>query len=805
MPEENKAASSTTLSTPNIKFDNIKRLQGASNYLTWKKQTTIMLRFMKLWTVVSSPPDDSKMEDSEWQEKDLAAQAVLLSFVDSEWTDLVTDADNAHGAWKALEDKFDRKNTISVHNLLKTFMNLKYEPSESMFDFLSEYDQTWRRLKDRSANAKAEDEVAIKLKDFTSSEKVKAAFLLIAITDALPNVVDNLQTKTDLDYETLYQHLVDLHSTSASSSALLTHDKKGKGKQQKGKNDKKKDNGVGPNECSYCKKRGNTFTGHTHKDCRRLKADKAGSSSTTPAPSSGNAHVAVNPPAPLDSDSDCGIALVSSSSSSRNRTREVWHLDTCASHHITADMSLLLDPQPYVIGIKVGSGTVMKSSYRGTVRLVVGVDNKDISLSLSNVLYLPEWKESNLVSWSKIAALKKCYLYGEDNRLEVRMKSDNKVIIRASHLGSSSIYSFTASAVHGSAYISTVQFWHEAFGHTTPRVWSNPEMFKDGSVLPKRPESFHCDSCLLYNSTRSVPTSLPAESRSNITEPYDLIHTDLHFPSSTQSLGKATCVMPIVDDYTRYAEVFFLHKKSDASHYLKKFCEKVKNKTGRYPRRVRYDRGGEFINDEWDAYCVETGITQEPTDSYSHESNGVVERYNRTLATMCRPAMADMPKFLWAEAYNWACYVKNRLPHSALDGKSPYELLHNSKPSISHFRPFGSRCYVHIPIEKRGASSKLDPRNKEGRFVGYTGSSSMFRVYIPSERSVKESRQVTFHPSTETTTSVDIPQQINATPLPQPEPTSPQLPEPVQPTSTETPALRMTIDKVVVPTRVRTP
>jgi hypothetical protein len=67
MPKENKTASSTTLSTPNIKFDNIKRLQGASNYLTWKKQTTIMLRFMKLWTVVSSPPDDSKMEDSEWQ------------------------------------------------------------------------------------------------------------------------------------------------------------------------------------------------------------------------------------------------------------------------------------------------------------------------------------------------------------------------------------------------------------------------------------------------------------------------------------------------------------------------------------------------------------------------------------------------------------------------------------------------------------------------------------------------------------------------------------------------------------------
>ena len=113
-------------------------------------------------------------------------------------------------------------------------------------------------------------------------------------------------------------------------------------------------------------------------------------------------------------------------------------------------MSLLLDPKPYVIGIGVGSGTVMKSSHRGTVRLVHGVDGKDVQVSLSNVLYIPEWKESNLISWREICKTKRCYLYGDDDSLEVRLKADNSTILRAALLeGRSKIYSLYASVVLG--------------------------------------------------------------------------------------------------------------------------------------------------------------------------------------------------------------------------------------------------------------------------------------------------------------------------------------------------------------------
>jgi len=118
---------------------------------------------------------------------------------------------------------------------------------------------------------------------------------------------------------------------------------------------------------------------------------------------------------------------------------------------------------------------------------------------------------------------------------------------------------------------------------------------------------------------------------------------------------------------------------------------------------------------------------------------------------MCRPALENLPSSLWSEAFNWAVYLHNCLPHSALNGKSPFELLNNRLPSIKHLRPFGTSCIVHIPKKKRPAGSKLEPRGVDGKLVGYTETPSMFRVYIPSQTKVDTFRQVKFIPSNDQT------------------------------------------------------
>ena len=61
----------------------------------------------------------------------------------------------------------------------------------------------------------------------------------------------------------------------------------------------------------------------------------------------------------------------------------------------------------------------------------------------------------------------------------------------------------------GQAYMFTVQWWHEALGHTSPQTWiSASERYSDGSLIPKRPPHFFCDACALFNSKQLTLTQL---------------------------------------------------------------------------------------------------------------------------------------------------------------------------------------------------------------------------------------------------------------------------------------------------------
>lgn len=117
--------------------------------------------------------------------------------------------------------------------------------------------------------------------------------------------------------------------------------------------------------------------------------------------------------------------------------------------------------------------------------------------------------------------------------------------------------------------------------------------------------------------------------------------------------------MTFIDDCTRYAEIYFLKKKSDAIKYLKDFCEKVHIRTTSYSRAIRSDRGGEYVSTEWADYSSSQRIDHQLTPVYSPQSNGVAERFNPTIVNMSRTALLNKaPKFLWAEAFNWATYLR---------------------------------------------------------------------------------------------------------------------------------------------------
>jgi hypothetical protein len=96
---------------------------------------------------------------------------------------------------------------------------------------------------------------------------------------------------------------------------------------------------------------------------------------------------------------------------------------------------------------------------------------------------------------------------------------------------------------------------------------------------------------------------------------------------------------------------------------------------------------------------------------------------------------------LWAEASMTTVYVQNRSPHKILKNMTPEEAFTGVKPEVGHFRIFGCPVYIHVPKEKR---TKLDPSGRKGTFVGYSESSKAYQIYIPGQRQIEVSRDVTF-------------------------------------------------------------
>jgi len=97
---------------------------------------------------------------------------------------------------------------------------------------------------------------------------------------------------------------------------------------------------------------------------------------------------------------------------------------------------------------------------------------------------------------------------------------------------------------------------------------------------------------------------------------------------------------------------------------------------------------------------------------------------------------------LWAEAIATAVYLQNRIPNQYIGKTMSVESLYNKKLSINHLRPYGTKCFVHLQEENRQPGTKLLPQAIEGYFIGYTSSDKIYRVYVPSQDKVTETRQI---------------------------------------------------------------
>ncbi|GJV38710.1 retrovirus-related pol polyprotein from transposon TNT 1-94 [Tanacetum coccineum] len=288
----------------------------------------------------------------------------------------------------------------------------------------------------------------------------------------------------------------------------------------------------------------------------------------------------------------------------------------------------------------------------------------------------------------------------------------------------------------------TSTLWHRRLGHANMRIiqsLSSKELVRN---LPKlKFEKLFCDAC---NVGKQVHESHRAKNMVSTSKCLELLHMDLFGPSAVQSYGGNFYTLVIVDDYSRYTWTRFLKHKNEAFDHFEVLSKKIQNQKGSPIISIRTDHGREFDNKvQFGAFCDANGITHNFSAPRTPQSNGVVERKNRTLQEMIRTLLNEqsIPQKFWCNAVDTSTYILNRILIRPFLEKTPYELFKGKKPNLKYFKIFGSKCFI---LNTKYYLTKFDPTSTEGIFLGYSPNSKAYIVLNKETMKIEESLNVKF-------------------------------------------------------------
>ncbi|GJU17623.1 retrovirus-related pol polyprotein from transposon TNT 1-94 [Tanacetum coccineum] len=284
--------------------------------------------------------------------------------------------------------------------------------------------------------------------------------------------------------------------------------------------------------------------------------------------------------------------------------------------------------------------------------------------------------------------------------------------------------------------------WHRRLGHANMYLIQSLASKELVRNLPKFKFDQHfCDACKIR---KQAYVSHKAKNIVSTTRCLELLHMDLFGPSAVRSYGGNRYTLVIVDDYSRYTWTRFLKDKTKAFDQFKIFSKKIQNQLGCTIVSIRTDHGREFDNEvQFGEFCNANGITHNFSAPRTPQSNGVVERKNRTLQEMSRTMLNEqsLPQKFWCNVIDTSTYILNRILIRAILGKTPYEILRGRKPTLDYFRVFGSKCFI---LNTKDYLTKFDPKSYEGVFLGYSQNSKAYIILNKHTRKIEESLNVTF-------------------------------------------------------------
>ncbi|GJZ36724.1 retrovirus-related pol polyprotein from transposon TNT 1-94 [Tanacetum coccineum] len=348
----------------------------------------------------------------------------------------------------------------------------------------------------------------------------------------------------------------------------------------------------------------------------------------------------------------------------------LWYLDSGCSKHMTGNRSQLINFVSTFLGtVRFGNDRIAK---------IMGYGDYQIgNVTISQVYYV-EGLGHNLFSVGQfcdsdleVAFCKHtCFISNlEGVDLLKGSRGSNLYTLSLENLMLSSPMCLLSKASKTKSWL-----WHRRLSHLNFDYINS--LAKQGLVrgIPKlKYQKDHLFSACTLSKIKKHSHKPKAED--SIQEKLYLLHMDLCGPMRIQSINGRKYILVIVDDYSQFTWVKFLHSMDEILAF-----------------------------------------------------NGVVERQNRTLveASLTMLIFSKAPLFLWAEVVATACSIQNQSLIRKRHNKMPYELLHERKPDLSYIHVFSALCYPTNDGEDIG---KLRPKADIGIFVGYALMKKAFRIY----------------------------------------------------------------------------
>ena len=153
-----------------------------------------------------------------------------------------------------------------------------------------------------------------------------------------------------------------------------------------------------------------------------------------------------------------------------------------------------------------------------------------------------------------------------------------------------SIYEVMNENSFSSAYlVDSYDLWHAILGHVSSGYIKKMQTLGlinniDYSGLSK------CHICVTSKLTKKTYRSVSSE-----TKLLELIHYDLGDLKRTMTRGGKKFYVTFIDDYYRFTIVYLLRNKDEAFDLFLSYKAEIENQFDRKIKRIRSDRGGEYI------------------------------------------------------------------------------------------------------------------------------------------------------------------------------------------------------------------